>query len=155
MICHGLDLSTSTLSSEYSTWTLSDSTNTVLQNLVSSTLLHLAIAIRTNLYQNKIKGSDIILENSASLYYDAMLVEHPASLKQVCDKIIHANTFSKFKLPKDFKIGADKIGTQIRGTEQNQKAWTMNLVLDLLAEDILAILDEIENKHLTLHATSA
>src|SRR5690606_1949398 len=90
LICHGLDLSTSTLSSESSTWTLSEATNTVLQNLVSSTLLHLAVAIRTNLYQNNITGSDILLENSAWLYYDKELVEKPATLKQVCDKIIHA-----------------------------------------------------------------
>lgn len=157
LICHGLDLSTSTLSSESSTWKLSDSTNTVLQNLVSSTLLHLAVAIRTNLYQDNIKGSDIILANSAWLYYDKELIEKPATLKQVCDKIIHAKTFSKSKFPKEFAIDADKIATQIRGTEQNRKAWTMNLVLDLFAEDILTMLDEFETKapNNPMHATSA
>jgi hypothetical protein len=156
LICHGLDLSTSALSSEYSTWKLSEATNITLQNLVSSTLLHLAIALRTNLYQKFITGSDIILERSAWLYYDEELRERPATLKQVCDKIIHANTFSKSRYPKHLSSHEDKIATQIRGTEQNQKAWTMDLVLDLLAEDILAMLDEIETKepNKTMHVTS-
>ena len=157
LICHGLDLSTSALSTEYSTWELSEATNSTLQNLVSSTLLHLAIALRTNLYQKSIAGSDILLERSAWLYYDDELVERPATLKQVCDKLIHANTFSKSRYPKNLSSHEDKIATQIRGAEQSRKAWTMNLVLDLLAEDILTMLDEIETKepNKAIHATSA
>ncbi|MEO9524669.1 hypothetical protein [Marinobacter alexandrii] len=157
LICHGLDLSTSTLSTEYSTWKLSEPTNITLQTLVSSTLLHLAIALRTNLYQKSIKGSDILLERSAWLYYDKELKEAPATLKQVCDKIIHADTFSKSRYPGHLSSHEDKIATQIRGTEQNRKAWTMNLVIDLLAEDILALLDDIETgePNRAIHATSA
>lgn len=157
LVCHGLDLSTSTLSSGSSTWVLSEATNTALQNLVSSTLLHLAVAIRTNLYQNRMQGSDILLENSAWFYYDEELIERPATLKQVCDKIIHADTFSKLAYPKEFSGRADKIATQIRGTEYKRGAWTMSLVLDLLAEDILCMLDEVETKapNNAMHATSA
>ncbi|MDO3381201.1 hypothetical protein [Gilvimarinus algae] len=157
LVCHGLDLSTSALSSDLSTWVLSEATNSALQNLVSSTLLHLAIAIRTNLYQKRIKGSDIRLENSAWFYYDEELIERPATLKQVCDKIVHADTFSKSIYPKEFADRADKIATQIRGAEHNRKAWTMNLVLDLLAEDILSMLDQIEANvpNQAIHATSA
>ncbi len=144
LICHGLDLSTSTIST--SSLKLSDASNVTLQNLVSSTLLHLAIAIRTNIYQKSIKPSHTPLKRSAWLYYDEELVERPATLKQVCDKIIHADTFSKSIYPKGFLDYEDRVGTQIRGTEHNRKAWTMNLVLDLLAEDILVMVDEIEEQ---------
>ena len=102
------------------------------------------MALRTNLYQKNIPHAEKPLTNSAWLYYDKELIERPATLKQVCDKIIHADTFSKSTYPKSMSDHTDKICTQLRGTEYKIKGWTLNIVLDLLAEDILQILDEIE-----------
>lgn len=107
--------------------------------------MSLVIAIRVNLYQNQISQSDLELPNSAWLYYDSQLIERPATLKQVCDKVIHADSFSKM-IPSDGVIDKDcKITVQFRGSEF-KKAWTLNVVLEIFVEDILLLLDNIELK---------
>ncbi|TMX33299.1 hypothetical protein DA100_17315 [Vibrio sp. Hep-1b-8] len=74
LICHGLDYTTSSLSSTNSRLKVSEATEGAIQNLVSSYLLNLAIAIRVNLYQNKIEFKDIELPESGTLYYDKELI---------------------------------------------------------------------------------
>ncbi|ALS99314.1 hypothetical protein [Lacimicrobium alkaliphilum] len=144
LICHGLDLSTSSFSFGLSEWTISESTSLVLQNVVSSHVLQLAIALRTNLYQKRIPYSDEPLAQSSWLYYDEELRERPATLKQVCDKIIHADSVSKNVYPKVLTEHTDKICTQFKGKEFSKGSWTMNVAIDVFAEEVLHILDEIE-----------
>ena len=143
LICHGLDLSTSSFSLDSSDWKISEPTGRVLQNIISSNILQLAIALRTNFYQKNILHTEEPLNNSAWLYYDKELMDRPATLKQVCDKIIHADTFSKPVCPKGMSDHENKICTQLRGTEF-KKSWTLDIALDLFAKDILKILDRIE-----------
>ncbi|WGL17869.1 hypothetical protein PVT68_06120 [Microbulbifer bruguierae] len=116
-----------------------------LQNLISSNLLNLAIAIRINLYQETISNPNIELPESSWLYYDDELIDRPATLKQVCDKIIHANTVAKPVLPPELWEGNSKIAIQLKGVEFGKKAWTLNIVLERFAEDILNLLDSIES----------
>jgi len=146
LICHGLDLTTSSFSTTESRLQPTDQVETVLQNLVSSNLLGLAIAIRVNLYQGTITQPNIELPESAWLYFDKELVSMPATLKQVCDKIIHADSVTKPIIPSSM-VGADtKITIQFKGVEFKKKAWTLNIVLERFAEDILNLLDEIESQ---------
>lgn len=143
LICHGLDLTSSSLSSTTSRLVMSESVENTLHNLVSSNLLSLVIAIRVNLYQSIIDQPNLELPDSAWLYYDAKLIEQPATLKQVCDKIIHADSFSKTMPPYGLIDHECKIAVQFKGVEF-KKAWTLNVVLECFVEDILSLLDSIE-----------
>lgn len=143
LICHGLDYSTSSLSSGQSRLLLSENLESSLQNLVSGSLLSLAIALRINLYQGKIEPSRI-LPTSSWLYFDDELINRPATLKQVVDKIIHADTVIKPVFPPGILRGDTKVAIQFKGTESRKKAWTLNIVLERFAEDVLRLLDEIE-----------
>ncbi|WP_434929893.1 hypothetical protein ACRWQM_10175 [Shewanella sp. HL-SH5] len=143
LICHGLDLTTSSLSSTTSRLIMSKSVENTLHNLVSSNLLSLVIAIRVNLYQGVIDQPNLDLPDSAWLYYDAKLVEQPATLKQVCDKIIHADSFSKTVPPSGLIDPDCRIAVQFKGVEF-KKAWTLNVVLESFVEDILTLLDSID-----------
>ena len=143
LICHGLDLTTSSLSSETSRLVISEAVEDTLHNLVSSNLLSLVIAIRVNLYQNAITQPNLELPNSSWLYYDAKLIEKPATLKQVCDKVIHADSFSKTISPSGLIDQEYKIAVQFKGVEY-KKYWTLNVVLERFVEDVLSLLDSIE-----------
>ena len=143
LICHGLDLTTSSLSSPTSRLVLSEEVEDTLHNLVSSNLLSLVIAIRINIYQNVIVQPHLELPESAWLYYDDKLVEQPATLKQICDKIIHADVFSKAVPNKNTIDPEYKIAVQFKGVEFT-KAWTLNVVLERFIEDVLSLLDGLE-----------
>ncbi|EWH05749.1 hypothetical protein AT00_13420 [Pseudoalteromonas lipolytica SCSIO 04301] len=143
LICHGLDLTTSSLSSENSRLVMSKNVEDTLHNLVSSNLLSLVIAIRVNLYQSTINQPNLELPNSSWLYFDDKLIEKPATLKQVCDKIIHADSFSKTVPPSELIDPKYKIAVQFKGVEY-KKSWTLDVVLECFVEDVLSLLDSIE-----------
>ncbi|MCG9714262.1 hypothetical protein L1D29_15755 [Shewanella insulae] len=143
LVCHGLDLTTSSISSPGSRLVISKDLEDILHNLVSSNLLSLVIAIRVNLYQNVICQPDLELPESSWLYYDEQLVERPATLKQVCDKIIHADSFLKTVPPNGLIEPDCKIAVQFKGVEF-KKAWTLNVILERFVEDILSLLDSLE-----------
>lgn len=144
LICHGIDLTTSSLSSKHSRLKISDETEIVLQNMVTSNLLNLAISIRINLYQKSISQSNKELLESAWLYFDKKLLTRPATLKQVCDKIIHADSVTKSILHHE-RSHDSQIAIQFKGVEQNRKHWTLDIVLQRFCEDVLCLLDEIES----------
>lgn len=144
LICHGLDHSTSSVSSSQSRLRLSENLDASLQYLISSSLLSLAIALRINLYQGAIDKPNLELTDSSWLYFDDELISRPATIKQVIDKIIHADTVAKPVLPSDMWDGDTKIAIQFKGSEFRKKAWTLNIVLERFAEDVLGLLDEIK-----------
>jgi hypothetical protein len=141
LICHGLDLTSSNL---FTSSVPSVQTKSVLHSLLSSSLLHLAISIRINLYQGAIKNSkeplDII---TADYYEDLELISQQTTIKDICDKIIHADTVTKPIVPKGLLEPEVKIAFQFKGTNRKE-AWTLNLCLDLFTERVLSILDEME-----------
>ncbi|MDC9524321.1 hypothetical protein PSH54_02225 [Pseudoalteromonas sp. Angola-30] len=83
------------------------------------------------------------LPNSSWLYFDDKLIEKPATLKQVCDKIIHADSFSKTVPLSELIDPKYKIAVQFKGVEY-KKSWTLNVVLECFVEDVLSLLDSIE-----------
>jgi hypothetical protein len=70
IICHGLDLTSSDLFSKPNDRKPSNKTKSVLHGMLSSALLNLAISIRINLYQNKIKNQSSPLNTLAASYYE-------------------------------------------------------------------------------------
>ena len=143
-ICNGLDRASSYIFTESTYTDPSDQSKSVLKSLLSSSLLHLAVSIRINLYQDIIENRPIPLETMAADYYeDEKLIVRCVSIKDVCDKIIHADTVTKpifkhFPLEKD-----EKISFQLKGSSRD-KLWTLNLCLELFTEIILKLVDEIE-----------
>jgi hypothetical protein len=144
LICHGLDYSTSSFSSSQPRLHLSENLESSLQNLISSSLLSLAIALRINLYQGIIDKAYLELPDSSWLYFDEELIDRPATIKQVIDKIIHADTVVKPVLPSGLWKSDTKIAIQFKGTEFGKKDWTLNIILERFAEDVLRLLDEVE-----------
>ncbi len=143
-LCNGLDRTSSYIFAESTYINPSDQSKSVLQSLLSSSLLHLAVSIRINLYQDIIDNHSIPLETMAADYYeDDKLIVTSVSIKDVCDKIIHADSVSK-PIYKNFPIEKDeKISFQLKGTHR-KTLWTLNLCLELFTEFILRIVDEIE-----------
>ncbi|MCG7649473.1 MULTISPECIES: hypothetical protein [Alteromonas] len=64
------------------------------------------------------------------------------TLQQVIDKIIHADEVLKPIVPNSFRNKTLKIAIQFKGTEFGRKKWTMNVILERFAEEILLLLDE-------------
>jgi hypothetical protein len=79
--CHGLGLSSSVIFSESTYNNPSEQAKSALHSLLSTSLLHLAISIRINLYQDIIDNCTIPLESMAADYYeDDKLVYLPVSV---------------------------------------------------------------------------
>jgi hypothetical protein len=145
LICHGLDLTSSMLFSNSTYKCASENTKRIFQNLVSGSLLNLAVAIRINIYQGKILGSEYSrLLHCGSYYEDRELICKEFTIKDVCDKIIHAHTMSKEAIPPKI-LGDSKMTMQFKG-ERNSKSWTMDLSVELFTEAVLNFLDELEKE---------
>jgi hypothetical protein len=143
LICHGLDLSIGEIFSDTKDVQPSKATQSVLKTSLSTNLLHLAIAIRVNIYQSSLRG----LENRelpwwASMYYTDEMRSGPINLKTICDKIIHANSVDKSVLPSSISNGS-KVCMHFVGTH-NKREWVMDIPIDLFVEYVLGLLDEIE-----------
>ncbi|WP_146742503.1 hypothetical protein [Onishia taeanensis] len=145
LLCHGLDLTSSTIfgSETYSNPTIE--TKSILHSLLSSHLLRLAVAIRINLYQESIENITIPVETMVAGYYeDHELIVKPVTIKDICDKIIHADSVTKPIFPKNLLDSDVKISFQLKGTNR-KRAWTLNLSLELFAETVLKLLDRIDH----------
>ncbi|MEJ1412943.1 MAG: hypothetical protein RPU90_05100 [Candidatus Sedimenticola sp. (ex Thyasira tokunagai)] len=143
--CHGLDLTSSNIFSGSTYETPSDRTKSVLHSMLSSSLLNLAVSIRVNLYQGTIKNKLIPLKTmAADIYDDEELIIKEVTIKDVCDKIIHADSVSKPIIPEVLLEHDVKISFQLKGINR-KKAWTLNLCLENFTESVLILLDEIES----------
>ena len=147
LLCHGLDLTSSTIFASETSSGLSTATKSVLHSLLSSHLLMLAVSVRINLYQGAIKNFSIPMQTMVAGYYedDELIVKSP-TIKDVCDKIIHADSVTKPILPKNIVDSEVKISFQLKGTNRN-KAWTLDLSLELFAETVLELIDSIEQNN--------
>lgn len=143
IICHGLDLTSDKLFSDSTYNNSSEATKVVFQNLVSGTLLNLAVAIRINIYQGTLQDQDRCHLTHCGFYYDdEELVGKDFTIKDVCDKIIHAESISKEAFPPAF-LGDAKMLMQLKGTHQGRR-WTLDLSIELYTEAVLNYLDNIE-----------
>ena len=134
--CHGLDLTSSHLFTHSAHSNPSDATKIALQSLISGHLLRLAIAIRINLYQGNIQNSDLGDNVMSAGYYElgeGSPIVTPASIKDVCDKIIHAENLTKSTFPPGLIDRETTISFQLTGSYRKKK-WVLDLSLEIFTE---------------------
>ena len=126
----------------------SDRTQSLYEEIFSEKLLQLAISIRTRFYQGADhRRTSGFMEQTGELFKWVSGQDeaaHPYTLKDVCDKIIHANTvfIESFMSSENTFIalsGEHRIAGQIQG-------WAMNIFPIDLCEGILGWLDTIEEE---------
>lgn len=136
--CHALDVSAVRL--------LVDTTVNELgciratyEELFSETLLSLAIALRTKFYQGvSEKDTERFVAHSAFLLVTDKEVIKAFTIKDVCDKVIHAESIIR---PLD--DGTAQPVTQVRGTQQGAP-WVLHISTGLFCEGVLNWLASIE-----------
>ena len=144
LLCHGLDRSADTLFTRSSYQSPSIQTQRVFKNVMSGGLLSLAICLRVNFYQGLLDPTVMLSMKYVSLYDDLDLVVKPVSIKDVVDKIIHADSVSKEAFPR-FWEGQPKMMTQFKGKHRNRR-WTLDMSVEHFAEAVLTIIDEADEK---------
>ncbi len=137
--CHALDLSAFMLLVA-GTHQPSRSTTITYEELVTSKLLMLSVAIRTKRYQG-VPHADTekyILDCGVlDVTSKGKEASHSFTIKDICDKVIHADEVER--------IVADGNNGQItvlRG-KQLGKSWQLHFSISLFAEGVLNWLDEI------------
>ena len=109
-------------------------------------MLNLAVAIRVNIYQGKMGEEGMVsLSNCAFYYDDEKLVEEDITIKDVCDKIIHADTISKEAISPEI-LGDSKMTMQLKG-KYHGRPWTLDLSIEHFTEAVLNYLDQLEVNH--------
>lgn len=141
--CHALDLSGYKLFVD-GTHSINRNTRNIYDELVTSKLLMLAISIRTKFYQGTPhEGTERFI--SASGFLDKEIkgsaTTESFTIKDVCDKIIHAESVER-----DFLDGNYGSITTIRGSRRNlknQELWTLSISISLFTQAILNWLEEV------------
>lgn len=143
LVCHGLDLTSTKLNDGTSQFQVGDSTTEVLHEQISCNLLALAIALRVNFYQKSLMSiANCDVRQYAGMYWNDELVLTKTTVKDVCDKIIHADVFKKFVLPNEITMGAYAT-IQMQGSWR-KRDWTLNLCVAMFCEKVLSLLEEAD-----------
>jgi hypothetical protein len=119
-------------------------TTRLYEELVSEKLLQLAIAIRTKFYQGvDHRRTSGYLEDTGTLLKGVSAKDesyHAYTLKDVCDKVIHADSVY-LVLDSDLDVTyIDLHGKYAQGRETQR--WMLSLLLPEVCEGILSWLDE-------------
>ncbi|HEY3076748.1 MAG TPA: hypothetical protein VGJ74_16365 [Burkholderiales bacterium] len=116
-----------------------DTVRPIYDDLLSTNLLHLAVAIRTNLYQGVPDATEQV-SHSALLYVDPddLAVSQPFGIKDFCDKVIHAD-----EIHRDLDPTENNYITVLRGRHRRE-TWEMNISVQLFCEGVLNWLDGVE-----------
>lgn len=145
LICHGLDLTSDKLFTNSTYSNQLENTAAVFHNLFSGSLLRLAISIRVNLYQGKFHGQDDIVLSHCGFYFeDKSEAALNFTIKDVCDKIIHADTITKAAMPAD-RYGQVKLAARLEG-KKGKVSWALDLSIEMFTEAVLNYLDQLEAK---------
>ena len=133
--CHALDLSAHHLLLDTTHDDSSGKTKEAYEELYSGQLLSLAITLRTLFYQGADHRSTAPhIAHCGILFREGKDFDEAVefSIKDVCDKIIHAESFSR-----TLEQGVEKPTTTVRGTEQSGREWELSLSVSLFAEGVL------------------
>ena len=146
LICHGLDLSSDKLFSNSTYNNKLSLTKEIYNNLLSGSLLNLAAAIRINIYQGKFaKQTNFPISHCGFYFDDEELAQKEFTIKDVCDKIIHADSICKEAFPPAV-LGNSKVAMQLKG-KHNGRAWTLDISIELFTEAVLNLLDDLEGNN--------
>ncbi len=138
--CHALDLSATSLfyAGTYAPGTAK--TQSAYYDLLSRNLLHLALAVRTNLYQGALQDSDESFLSPCG-FLDVRSKERdetrPFTIKDVCDKIIHADSVGRLvNRPEEARTVLELTG------KQRSENWTLSISVEMFCEYVLRWLDD-------------
>ena len=118
-------------------------TQEIYEELLFTNLLHLAVAVRTNIYQGNLNPSDQdvlpvgFLEVTSSNGKEKTVT---FTIKDICDKIIHAQEIVKHL---EDLGGSGKTVMMITGSHRGEK-WRLDLSVELFCEAVLNLLDATE-----------
>ena len=135
--CHALDVSAVRLLID-TTIDKPDEVRAVYEEVFSEKLLTLAIALRTKFYQGvPSKGTMRFIGHSAFLLVSDREDIRDYTVKDVCDKIIHAESITR-----PLNDGTAQPITQIRGKYQGE-SWTLHISTGLFCEGLLNWLESL------------
>lgn len=146
VITHALDLSGEELFLSGTYAKKRKTTKRIYDELLSTNLLHLAVAIRTNLYQNTLQLPEMNISHCGflNLIIDGKEKTVRFSFKDVCDKIIHADEIYRQLFE---SRGSGRATTVINGSRKKGKEkWKLSVSIQLFCEAVLNWLDEVERK---------
>lgn len=134
--CHALDISAYHLFVDSTHSDKGDKTKATYEELMTSQLLALAIALRTKFYQGFDHKNTIPYVSPSSLLYKYKKNTQETlefSMKDVCDKIIHAD-----RVLRHMDDGVEKPTTTLRGKDNRDKSeWELSMSVSLFAEAVL------------------
>ena len=140
--CHALDLSAYELLLFPVHVDARGKTKATYDELLTSKILALAIALRTKFYQGTpYEGTHWYLEYVGSLERErkGRKVDTTFNLKDACDKIIHADSIER-----EFRGQSQKPHTILSGTSQGGEKWSLGFSLAALADSVLWWLEDVE-----------
>jgi len=116
-------------------------TKATYDELLTSKMLAMAISLRTKFYQGTpYEGTEEYLEHVVLFEQESKgKVANNFTLKDVCDKIIHADS-----VVRQFKGKEQKPHTILTGLAQGGVKWTLSFSLAHLADSILWWLEDVE-----------
>ena len=141
--CHALDISAYHLLYDSTHTNKDGKTKATYEELLTSQLLALAIALRTKFYQGQDHEVTVpYVLNCGFLFKYKNGKEQSAtfSIKDVCDKIIHANTVSRH-----LECGDKVPTTTLQGQAQDKSEWEMSMSVSLFAEAVLNWVQDVQD----------
>ena len=139
--CHALDLQFDLLFNDSTICGYSDRIYETYNRLLSTALLNLAVSIRVSLNGEPLYKSRESGIGACGLFEDdGPHGDGSFSIKDVCDKLIHAD-----QIRKPIEPGVRGAGCQLIGFYQ-RKQWELGLGVQILAEWVLKWLDEIDDR---------
>ena len=134
--CHALDLSAHHLFMDGTHLDGVEKTRHVYEELFTVELLALAISLRTKFYQGADSSKTAKYVSASGLLYKYKGTKEETisfSLKDVCDKIIHAERISRYLEP-----GIPKATTSIYGSNPiDRSTWELSISISMFCEAVL------------------
>jgi len=135
--CHALDISAYHLLLDSTHTDGVEKTQEIFEELFTSQLLSLAIALRTKFNQGLDHKATVPYMSCCGLLYkykkNGKEETINFSMKDVCDKIIHAERISR-----QLETGVQKPTTSLLGTNNRDKSnWELSMSLSLFSEAVL------------------
>jgi hypothetical protein len=143
--CHALDLSAYELLFFPVHNDSRGRTRATYDELLTSKMLALAIALRTKFYQGTpYEGTEMYMEGVGFLERErrGSTSEQKVTLKDACDKIIHADS-----VVRQFDGPEHKPVTVLAGTAPGEVKWTLGFSLAAFADSVLWWLEDVEETY--------
>lgn len=137
--CYALDAAAYPLLLEGTHTDMSGKTKAAYEELFTGQLLALAIALRIKFYQGFNHKNTVRYVSAAGLLYkDNGKETLNFSIKDVCDKIIHADGVNRYLEP-----GISRPTTTLCGKERD-KSWELSMSVTLFVEGVLEWLQDAD-----------